>query len=45
MAFSSFSSAPGEEAYEVFNGCNGRICNLGLIEAHTVNYTTFYWTW
>lgn len=36
-----FSGAPGEDAYEFLVSCQERLHNLGLVESHGVDYTTF----
>lgn len=36
-----FSTGPGEDAHDFIFGCEERLYNLGLLESHRVDYTTF----
>lgn len=41
LAPSRFSRATGEDAHDFISSCEERLHNLGLLESHGLDYTTF----
>lgn len=36
-----FIGTPGEDTYELLTNCEDRLCNLGLVKFHKVEFVTY----